>query len=158
MSQQNIQILLQRIGQQVGIPDLGLDDDDTCQIRIDSTRDIALEFLPSSEQLILTAYCGQLPARQRTAILEQISDANFHWVGTGGGTLSTQSESGAVYLQFREPTAQMDQPRLEQLLQALIQNAEYWGAQLAAADTAPDSAAPHQQDGASSGALFDNRA
>jgi len=154
MSKQNLQTLLQRIGATIGIPDLALDDDNFCQLRIGDTRDLSIECDERNEQVILTIRCGPLGEHNRAAVLQEITDANFHWVGGGGGTLSTNSREGMVYLQFRESTAQMDQARLEGLLEILIRNAEYWESRLAAASKAP--AIP--SDAALTGNLIPNRA
>jgi hypothetical protein len=159
MSKQNLQTLLQRIGQTVGIPDLALDDDGYCQLRIDGTLDIAIEFIEDGELAVFTARCGAIGDRNRAAVLQQIADANFYWVGSGGGTLSTNSREGTVYLQYREPTTQMDQARLENLLQALANNAERWGARLAALDIDPAGADDASTGGtAAPGDLIPNRA
>ena len=157
MSKQNLQTLLQRIGQTVGIPDLGLDDDDFCQVRIDDTLDVSIEFIEDGELAVLTARCGPLGDGNREGILRQITDANFHWVG-GGGTLSTNPRDGMVYLQLRESTAQMDQTRLENLLQVLVLNAERWGARLAAAGTAPAARPQDPSAPAIAGGMLANRA
>jgi hypothetical protein len=59
-----------------------------------------------------------------------------------------------VYLQFREPTAQMDQARLEKLLQALVMNAERWAARLA--DPAPASSPAPASDTPAAGGMLAN--
>jgi hypothetical protein len=158
MSKQNLQTLLQRIGQTVGIPDLALDGDGYCQLRIDGTLDIAIEFIEDGELAVFTARCGAIGERNRAAVLQQIADANFYWVGAGGGTLSTNSREGMVYLQFREPTAQMDLARLQDLLQALANNAERWGVRLAALDAAPMGTDGDAPGAAAPGGLIPNRA
>lgn len=158
MSKQNLQTLLQRIGRTVGIPDLSLDDDGYCQLRIDGALDIAIEFIEDGELAVFTARCGAIGGHNRTAVLQQIADANFYWVGAGGGTLSTNSREGMVYLQFREPTAQMDQARLQDLLQALANNAERWGARLAALDADPAGTNATATGTAAPGDLIPNRA
>lgn len=148
MSRQNLQTLLQRFGQMVGISGMALDDDGYCQLRLDGKLDISVEFIEDGEQAVFTARCGAFDDHNRARVLQQIADANFYWVGAGGGTLSTNSREGMVYLQFREPTAQMDQARLEKLLQALVMNAERWAGRLAgpapesSPAPAPDTAAP----------------
>lgn len=158
MSKQNLQTLLQRIGQTVGIPDLALDGDDYCQVRIDGTLDISIEFIEDGELAIFTARCGALGENNRESTLQQIAEANFYWVGGGGGTLSANSRDGMVYLQMREATTQMDQTRLENLLQALVMNAERWGARLAAASAAPAAKAQAPSAAAGLGGIFANRA
>lgn len=154
MSKQNLQTLLQRIGQMAGIPDLALDDGGYCQLRLDGKLDISIEFLEDGEQAVFTARCGAFGDHNRAGMLQQIADANFYWVGSGGGTLSTNSREGMVYLQFREPTAQMDQARLEKLLQALVMNAERWAARLA--DPAPASSPAPASDTPAAGGMLAN--
>jgi hypothetical protein len=158
MSKQNLQTLLQRIGQTVGIPDLSLDDDNYCLLRLDGTLDIAVEFVEDAELVVLTARCGALGEQNRQAILQQIADANFYWTGAGGGTLSTNSREGMVYLHYRESTAHLDQARLENLLQAAVMNAERWGARLAAASSAAPADTPAAPSAAVPGGIFANRA
>lgn len=158
MSKQNLQTLLQRLGQAVGLPDLSLDDEDYCLLRLDGTLDIAVEYVEDAELAVFTARCGALGEQNREAVLQQITDANFYWTGAGGGTLSTNSREGMVYLQYRESTAYLDQARLENLLQALVMNAERWSARLAAASSAPAAGAQAASGAAAPGGLFANRA
>lgn len=152
MSRQNLQTLLQRFGQTVGISGMALDDDGYCQLRLDGKLDISVEFIEDGEQAVFTARCGAFGDHNRARVLQQIADANFYWVGAGGGTLSTNSREGMVYLQFREPTAQMDQARLEKLLQALVMNAERWAGRLA--DPAPESSSAAAPDAAAPGGML----
>jgi hypothetical protein len=158
MSKQNLQTLLQRLGQTVGIPDLSLDDEDYCLLRLDGTLDIAVEYVEDAELVVFTTRCGKLGEQNREAVLQQITDANFYWTGAGGGTLSTNSREGMVYLHYRESTAHLDQARLENLLQALVMNAERWSARLAAASSAPAADAQAAPGSAVPGGLFANRA
>ncbi|MDP3618709.1 MAG: type III secretion system chaperone [Ramlibacter sp.] len=131
MSQENLEIQLQRLAQAKGLPDLRLDADGHCMVRIDDQLDLTFQFEEDSQSLVLSVCCGKLPATRRERVLHALLDANFYWSGSGGATLSTNSAEGTVYLQLREPTAQLDADRLEDLLQALILNGEIWVARLA---------------------------
>lgn len=141
MSETNLQTLLSKFGERVGIADLALDDDNYCMLRLDDALSLSIEFSPVGEQVIFTTRVGTLPGEQRNALLQAIAEANFHWAGTGGGTLSLNPQDDSVYLQFREASTQMDQQRFENLLQALVHNTERWAARLAgpapAASAAP---------------------
>ena len=140
MSEANLQTLLLKFGQRVGIADLALDDDNYCMLRLDDTLSLSIEFFAAGEQVIFTARVGTLPREQRNALLQAIAEANFHWAGTGGGTLSLNPQDDSVYLQFREASTQMDQQRFENLLQALVHNTERWAARLAGPAPATDAA------------------
>jgi hypothetical protein len=144
MSRQNLDTQLQRVAQSANLPDLRLDSDGHCQVRIDGAIDLMIEFDADSESLLLTARCGPIPAAGREAVLLALLDANYYGAGSGGATLATNSSAGDVYLQFRESTSQLDQARLEALLKAVILNAEFWAARLpkvAAGTTAASTAA-----------------
>jgi len=140
MSRENLEGLLRGLAASAGFPDLKLDADGRCLVRIDGRVDLAIEFEEDSQSLLLTARCGALPREHRERVLQALLDANFYGAGSGGATLSTNSREGAVYLQFREPTLHLDQPRLEDLLHAAILNAEFWGERLQklAAGPAPE--------------------
>ena len=140
MSRQNLDALLSRLAQSAGFPDLHLDSDGRCLVRIDGKIDLAIEFDDDSDSLVLSARCGTLPRENRERVLQALLDANYHWTGSGGATLATNSREGAVYLQFREPMLHLDAPRLQDLLHAVIVNAEYWGARLEKLASAPSSA------------------
>lgn len=137
MSRTNLHTLLTRFGQKVGLPDIGLDDDNFCMLRLDGALDLSIEFVENGEYAIFSARCGALVQDDGAHALRIIAEANFHWAGTGGGTLSLNARENTVYLQYREPTAQMDQIRLENVLQALVNNAEHWIARLAALEPVP---------------------
>lgn len=145
MSRANLQTLLARFGQKIGVPGLGLADDDFCMLRLDEALDLSVEFIEDGEYAIFSARCGVLARDGGAHALRIIAEANFHWAGTGGGTLSLNARENAVYLQYREPTGQMDQIRFENVLQALVNNAERWIAKLAAPAPAATAAAEPQQ-------------
>lgn len=142
MSKENLQALLGQLGQQIGLPGLALDDDDYCLLRVDAQLDVGLEFIDDQQALVLCARCGALTDHNRQRVLAEMADANFYWVGSGGGTLATNSREGAVYLQYREATAHLTLERLEQLLHAVVSNAGFWHSRLAQADEAPAPPAP----------------
>ena len=131
MSRENLEGLLRRLGASVGIDALGLDEEGCCALQVDGDL-VSIEFDEESQSAILTTACGPLPEAAREAALQAIADANFHWAGTGGGTLSTNSREAVVYLQYREPTIHLEGPRFELLLQALLHNAERWRKRLQA--------------------------
>ena len=131
MSVKSLQALLSRLGEAYGIPALQMDDDGYCLVRVDDRIDLAIEFHEDSQSLQLSARCGTLPEENRAGILQELLDANFLWSGTGGAMLATNSREGALYLQYREPIARLDQQRLADLLHAIVANAEAWHGRLA---------------------------
>ena len=144
MSKDYLNSLLSRVGELIGMHNLTADDDGYCLLRIDDQLDLSIEFDEDTESAILSATCGVLPEPPSPALLAEIIMANYYWIGSGGGTLALNGRNRTLYLQFREPMAQLDAPRLKDLLEALVMNAETWGRKLREAATAPASPAPEQ--------------
>jgi hypothetical protein len=130
MSKQGVQALIARLSEAFGIPALEMDDEGYCLVRIDDKLDLSIEFDEDSQSVLLSVRCGLLPEANRAAILQELLDANFYWTGSGGATLATNSREGAVYLQYREPAASLEQQRLADLIQAIVSNAEMWNERL----------------------------
>lgn len=135
MSQPHLQTLLTRLAEQLNIEGLQLDNTGYCLVTVDQKIDLSIEFNEETQSAIFTTLCGVLPAEgceSRAAILLELLDANYYWAGSGGATLSTNSDLGTVYLQFRESAAQLDQARLEEILQALLDGTDFWQSKLLA--------------------------
>ena len=132
MSRDNLQTLIERLSTELGLSDLRLDAElDACGFQADGKIDVLIEYEEESDTVLLTATVGKLPpVEERASLLQQLLDANYYGVGSGGGTLATNSDAGEVYLQIRESTEQLDQKRFAELLQTLLNNAEVWNSRL----------------------------
>ncbi|PTY04508.1 hypothetical protein DB346_03475 [Verrucomicrobia bacterium LW23] len=142
MSRENLEILIERLSEDLGLGDLRLDPElDACGFVADGRLDVLIEFDDASASVILTATIGDLPVENRGAVLQDLLDANYYAIGSGGGTFATNSDLGKVYLQIRESTAQLDKTRLVQLVQSLLNTGDAWQERLtggaAAAGSAP---------------------
>jgi hypothetical protein len=130
MGRQALNELLVRLGPELGIAELGLDDDGYCLLRVDDRIEMAVEMEEDSDSVVLTANCGPLAESNKPRVLQELLSANFYWTGSGDGTLSTNSETGHVYLQFREPMLNLDLARLKILMHSMISNADFWTSRL----------------------------
>ncbi|PTY01601.1 hypothetical protein DB346_12735 [Verrucomicrobia bacterium LW23] len=131
MSCENLRELLDRISRRLGV-DLQLDEENFALVQIDSDFDLTFEYEDDRETLLMTAVCGELPPRNREAVLSALLEANFYGAGTGGGILSLNSKTGEVYFHYRVTTTQLDEELLEASMQRMVDNAETWIARLKA--------------------------
>ncbi|MEZ0298586.1 MAG: type III secretion system chaperone [Candidatus Methylacidiphilales bacterium] len=129
MPRENLDVLLEKFGRIMEV-DLSLGTAGHTVVKVDERIDLVLSFEPDSQSLVLIATCGTLPHDHLLPLLQEILDANFHWAGSGGATLATNSQQGKLYLQYREPIQHMDERRLQELLTAIVHNATIWADRL----------------------------
>jgi|SRR5690554_2369654 len=125
MSDSDFQALLRRLGEAIGVASLEADDDNYCLLTVDDEREISIEFDAERDALILSIGCGTLRQPASVETLTELLAANYHWIGSGGGTLSLYGQ-GEVALQISVPVAQLEVEQLKDLLEALVHNAEFW--------------------------------
>lgn len=128
MSKETINEVLAEFGQQIGLDGLQLDHNGYAAVAFDDVV-VNLEYDGDRERLILCAYLGQ-PEGDRLKAYELLLDANFCWQGTGGGTLSLERDTGGVVLFDALATRMLEAEELETKLEAFVNTAEAWTAQL----------------------------
>ncbi len=126
MSRTVFDSLLSRVGVLTGIHDLVADEEGFCLIQVDGCLNLTLEYREDTDAIILGAVCGRLPDPAPASLLSEILEANYYWIGSGGGTLAVNANTGTLGLQFRESIERMEPERLKDLLEALVINAEHW--------------------------------
>ncbi|WP_263769498.1 type III secretion system chaperone [Propionivibrio soli] len=126
MSRAAFDSLLSRAGVLAGIRDLVADEDGFCLVQVDGRLMLTLEYSQDADAVILGAVCGRLPEPAPASLLSEILEANYYWIGSGGGTLAINSPAGTLDLQFRESIERMEPERLKDLLGAMVINAERW--------------------------------
>ncbi|MEZ0296509.1 MAG: type III secretion system chaperone [Candidatus Methylacidiphilales bacterium] len=142
MSRENLQNLVERLSEDLGLADLRLDSElNACGFRVNDKLDVLIEYNEASDSAIFTITIGVLPEENRLAFALDLLDANYYGIGSGGGRLSTNSEQGTVYLQLREATERLDQERFHSVLQVLVNNAEVWRDRLDKSTTHSDAGA-----------------
>ncbi|HSI84235.1 MAG: type III secretion system chaperone [Candidatus Methylacidiphilales bacterium] len=129
MSRENLIALLGSLGERIDA-DMTLDAEDHTLLQVDGRIDLAISFDEDTRSVLMVAKCGHLPTGNLQSLLLEVLAANFHWAGTGGATLAVDPHERTLHLQFREPTDQLDEDRLQLLLAAIVQNARKWADRL----------------------------
>ena len=137
-----IDVVLDELGQRLGLARLALDEDGEAAIAFDEVL-VQLELDRERRVLRLASYLGRPqgdPAETGRALLE----AGFLGEGTAGGLLARSPMSGSITLHLALPTAGLGLAGLETRLQAFVDTAETWMARLAATG---EEAPPRSPDG-----------
>lgn len=126
MSKSVFDSLLAQLGALTGISDLFADEDGYCLVQVDGYLDVSIEYDEERNLVTISAALGRLPEPLSTSLLAELLQANYYWVGTGGGSLALNGLNKSLHLQFRESLERMDGERLNSLLEAIVINAELW--------------------------------
>lgn len=135
MPKNSLDTLLDQVAKLTGIPDLATDEEGFCLIQIDEQLDLSIEYHEDFGAVVLSITCGKLPQEPSIALLQEILEANYYWMGSGGGTLAINGIRRTLDLQFREPLDHLDAGHLKDLMEAMVINAEVWQQKLNAVQT-----------------------
>lgn len=140
MDRGQVDTLISRLGEGLGMPDLALDESGTCTLVIDNGAVIvnlghnrgagALDLMTCLDRVELSA-----------PNLTQLLGANLGWRATGGATFAVEPTSGAVMLQRRLTAGDATDEGLKAAIESLIAAAEVWTRHLTGDMGAPADAA-----------------
>lgn len=150
MSRENLDAVLEKCGRELNI-DLSLGEAGYTAFEVDGTIEIEMTFDEEEPAVLVCATCGKMPqeAEARNELLLDLLEANFHWIGTGGGTMSVNREENLVYLAFKEPTEKLDEDRMQTILRTIVDNAEQWHRRLTTGDWKAEPSESRNDDDAS---------
>ena len=142
MDRDQVDTLVTRLGEGLGIPDLALDDAGTCTLVIDNGAVIVnLGHNSGAGALDLMTCLDRVEPSSPN--LMQLLGANLGWRATGGATFAVEPTSGAVMLQRRLTANDATDEGLKSALESLIAAAEVWTARLTGhTGAAPDTIQP----------------
>jgi hypothetical protein len=139
MDRHQADALVSRLGDGLGIAELGLDDGGTCTLVIDNGAIIvSLGHNAAAGALDLMTCLDQIDPTP--ANLSRALQANFSWRGTGGATFAMEPGAGSFVLQRRLDGAEATQDGLKAALEALVAAAEAWTKRLSEQQTGEDAA------------------
>jgi len=103
-----LQEWLGELGRDVGIPDIGLDENNYCAVILDGYIVVSLHFEEDTGELIFYTHLCALPHQNRESIYAMLLEGNYFWRETGGATLSIDREGNTVLLAYATPVAVMN--------------------------------------------------
>jgi len=129
------QQLLSGFGASLGLPELSLDDSGHCALVFDEVA-VNIDFIGETQDLLVYSLLGILDNAQRgdPTLLLPLLQANYFSIGTAGGQIGIDNESGAVSMSRAYPLRLLDLPALSASLQAFVSAAEYWKTWLSVLD------------------------
>lgn len=119
---------LRVFAEKAGLDELGLDDDGVCALAFgegDEQMQVNVEVLPEENRALFHARVGDLGRDPSTGALMSLLDLNLYSIGTNGGALGVDPETGEAILTFAWYFDDLDYSRFEKLLETTYAAATY---------------------------------
>lgn len=121
--------LIQELGRAIGIPDLALDETDTCDLLFDNSIELRLAYDAPAERLVALAAIAPVEG-DKAEVIEELLAATPFSTTTAGATLSLGPNRVATLCRaWHLPDLAF--PRFEEDLRALVDATETWRSHLA---------------------------
>ena len=101
MSLTAIQALFAELGQQLGMAELALDENNHCILNIDDGNDIHLEYLESEDLLLMVSALPPVEEKHQAVIYGTMLQGNYLWQDTYGATLAIHPETDAIIIEHK---------------------------------------------------------
>jgi hypothetical protein len=122
----DIRNLLKEMGNQTGLGDIVLDENNVCRLVFDDRLAVDVEALPDGKKFYIHASVGLTPYENRATFFEELLAANLFGQGTAGATLALDRDLGEIIL-FREfETEKTDYQEFVSALEVFLSRLEYW--------------------------------
>lgn len=122
----NINQLLNRLGQEIGLSDLALDEMHLCTLRFDNKDIVVVEVPPHAKQVYLYSMLFTIPKNDKADFYERLLEANLFGKETGMASFSCNPKTGEVFLTRTLTLARLDYEHFALALEELLQCIEYW--------------------------------
>jgi len=122
--------LLKVLAQQVGIPELALDESSCCVLAFDEVV-INFEADASSQRLFLYADVGDAPEGLPESLYRELLEANLMWGGTGGATLSLDGSARRFMLAHGVPVGRTSDVDFLATVETFVDIVECWRTRIA---------------------------
>lgn len=126
MSLTAIQALFAELGQQLGMAELALDDNNHCILNIDEGSDIHLEYLESEDLLLMVTALPPALEKHQAKIFETLLKGNYLWQDSYGATLAIHPETDAIILEHKMRTDAIEPGSLQDHIAGLDTLARAW--------------------------------
>ena len=121
---ENVNAVLSRFGDGIGLQRLGLDENNNCLLSIDDSITVNIQLDDDGDKLILFTDLGRLSEANRLEICEALLEANLFWGGTDGATVGLERSEGLLFLCDKTEPAKLTLETFEALLERFINTAE----------------------------------
>jgi len=122
----DINPLLEKLGQDIGLPGLALDDTQLCTLRFDGQDIIVIEVPQPGNRAYIYSMLFTIPEHGKEAFYERLLEANLFGKETGGASFSCNVKTREVFLTRSLDLEELSYDAFKVALEELLQCIEYW--------------------------------
>lgn len=127
MSKENMHHLIEELGQELGLPDMEMDDQDFVCIFTDDGVVLNLDYHEDEDVLVLYTTVGEIPNdNKRLQLYEEMLRGNFAWESTAGATLCIDPSAKLALMMVNITVGDLDLPKLMKVLNHFTRLAWVW--------------------------------
>jgi hypothetical protein len=131
--------LISRLGAEIGLKDLALNEEHMARLQFDNRLIVDLEYEQETQCLYLCAVLGEIPEEKRKEVFEQLLIGNLFCRQTRGAVLAVSPMDQEILLVRSFPTAKSDYRDFTDALENFVAAVDDWTDRLAAEDGASSS-------------------
>ncbi len=122
----DIHAILSQLGQQMGLPQLKLDDNRVCRLVFDQRLVVDIEATDDEKIVHLYALAGEVPPENKEDFMSVLLEANLFGKGTGGSSFALDHNHQEVYLCRVILIDSLAYQDFVNLLEAFVNHLEAW--------------------------------
>ena len=118
--------LLKEFGQDIGIPEIALDEFGYCCLEIENKHLMNFQYLEHERSLMVFAEIGLVNEEKQLSIYQRLLEANLFWQETNGATIGLAAGDRVVVLVKKCSVVSMTGIELAEFIEEMIATLEYW--------------------------------
>ena len=122
----NVNEILQKFGASISLPQLALDKDNTCVLKMDDAQNIQLTYNEANETLYFFSEIGNLPEKNEVRCCSCLLKSNAEWELTEGMTLSKKENASTIIMGYRLPVLNLTLEFFEKILENFVSKLDIW--------------------------------
>jgi hypothetical protein len=122
----DIHAILSQLGEQMGLPQLKLDENRVCRLIFDQRLTVDIEASDDEKIVYLYAVAGKLPPEGKEAVMANILEANLFGKGTGGATFALDHNHHEIYMCRILSVEAVPYQEFVNILEGFVNHLEAW--------------------------------
>lgn len=118
--------ILQKFGSSISLPELALNKNNTCVLKLDDAQDIQLTYNEANESLYFFSEIGNLPEKNQIRCCNCLLKSNADWELTEGLTLSKKENESTIVMGYRLPVLNLTLEFFEKVLEGFVSKLDIW--------------------------------
>lgn len=122
----DLKTLVQRLGEQLKLPQLALNENNVCFLTFDNRIQVGIEGAPEPDVFFLYTILCPIPQEKKHELYESLMEAHLFGIGTRGGTFAASQQFGHVFFFKRFDLRDISFESFLRELETFVQAYDFW--------------------------------